>query len=169
MDGAIALKRGLGGMTPPDQIVGRAGIEALGFASGGINNQRAGGGGLIALTPQRAAIRAAILKRRARAKAALALGTPRPALGAAATAAGPIKTRPEVTTAALSARAISTGAIGRAAIRTTAIKTAAIAAGAIGAPAISTRALKTRPVATRAAGPIETALRARAIAITKAL
>ena len=169
MDRPIALKSGLGGMATPDQIIGWAGIETLGFAAGGINNQRAGGDWLIALTPQRAAIRAAILEGRARAKAALALGTPRPALGATATAAGPIKTRAELTTAALSARAIRTGAIGRAAVRTTAIKTAAVAAGAIGAPAIRSRTLEARPVPTRAARTIETALGAGTIAITEAL
>jgi hypothetical protein len=106
-------------MATPDQIVGRASVETLRFTAGGINNQRAGSGWLIALTPQRAAI----LEGRACSKAALALGAPRAALGATAAAAAPLKTRAKIASPAL---------------RTGAIRTRALASGTIRTPAVAT-------------------------------
>jgi hypothetical protein len=93
VDRPVALQGGLGGVTSPDQIIGRTGIEALGFTAGGIHHHGpAAGRSLITLPAQGATIKAPILEGRAAARATLALRTTHgTALAAAAAAAGSIK------------------------------------------------------------------------------
>jgi hypothetical protein len=66
MNGAIALKGRLSCVASPDQIVSRTGIEAFGFASGGVDDQRTAGSRLVAIAAQGLALEAALLERRTR-------------------------------------------------------------------------------------------------------
>jgi len=95
MDRTIALQGGLGSVAPPDQIIGWTGVETLGLTAGGIHDHRPAGRGLIAITAQGAAIKAAVLEGGPATGAALAIRTARTPLttAAATTAAGAIKAR----------------------------------------------------------------------------
>lgn len=113
MNRPIAFQGGLGGVTPPDQIIGRTGIETLGFTAGCIHHHRpAAGRSLIALTAQRATIETPLLERgTAAAGAGRALGAAHgTALAAAAATAGSIKAGTLETTLA-AAGAVKAGAI----------------------------------------------------------
>jgi hypothetical protein len=126
MNGAVALEGRLSRVASPDQIISWTGIEAFGFATGGVHDQRTAGSRLVAITAQGLALEAALLKRRTRrGETALALGAARATLRAAAAAASPFEAGAPATRT-ITGCTVKTGAIATGALRAGTITTETI-------------------------------------------